>query len=339
MEDKDGRPLFSESALWEEAQAVLAEHELDDGLPMVLPTHQRLEAMLEGVADPARSYGMIPPLFGNLTAAAVAYNCVLAGCRPAELPAVLTAAEACLEPQLNLLGVLTTTGTPAIATVVHGPLAQDLGMNSGTNMLGPGNRANATMGRAIALVMRNIGGARALVGDMATMGQPGKYTFCFAEGVDALAPSLAVRRGFNADESAVTVLAVSGTVEVLPVDDADTPETVLTAMAAALTTGGALASAGRHREPGEQFFLLPPELAEKIRNRGWDLARVQDFLFDADCVSMPKVADFTRNRPIARSPEDIHPIITGGAGVKMTYLPLWGGGVLSVTRAIRNLRS
>ena len=199
MEDKDGRPLFSESALWEEAQAVLAEHELDDGLPMVLPTHQRLEAMLEGVADPARSYGMIPPLFGNLTAAAVAYNCVLAGCRPAELPAVLTAAEACLEPQLNLLGVLTPTGTPSEGLLHYPrvPLVQDLGMNSGTNMLGPGNRANATMGRAIALVMRNIGGARALVGDMATMGQPGKYTFCFAEGVDALAPSLAVRRGFN----------------------------------------------------------------------------------------------------------------------------------------------
>ncbi|MBT7700351.1 MAG: hypothetical protein HN700_08650, partial [Verrucomicrobia bacterium] len=92
-------------------------------------------------------------------------------------------------------------------------------------------------------------------------------------------------------------------------------------------------------EPGEQFFLLPPELAERIRNRGWDLAQVQNFLFNADSVSMAKVADFTRNRPVARSPEDIHPIITGGAGVKMTYLPLWAGGVLSVTKAIRNLRS
>jgi hypothetical protein len=337
MEYRDGLPVFSETAVWEDVQLALMAEELADGLPLVPPTNRRLDQMLEGVADPTRSFGFVPPLFGDLTIAVVAYNCVLAGCHSSEVPVVLSAVEACLEPHLNLLGVMTTTGTPAIATIVHGPIAQSLGMNSETNCLGPGNRANATIGRAIALVLRNVGGARAMTGDMATMGQPGKYSFCFAEGDASVLPSFAARRGVAAD--AVTVLAVSGTAEVLPTGNGDTPEVILKAMAAAMTAGGAVASAGRHREPGEQFFLLPPELAGKITGHGWDLGRIQEYLFDACEVSMPDVANFKRLRDTARSPEDIHPIVTGGAGVKMTYLPLWAGGALSVTRPIHNLRS
>ena len=339
MEDQDAYPVFPEAVRWEDAQAALTANNLSDGLPMVPPIARRIEDMLAGVADPVRSYGLIPPMFGDLTAEAVAYNCVLAGCLPGELPVVLTAVEACLEPHLNLLGVLTTTGTPAIATIVHGPLSKELGMNDGANCLGPGNRANAAMGRAIALVLRNVGGARPITGDMATMGQPGKYTFCFAEGEAEVLPSFPARHGLDGDANAVTVLGVSGTMEVLPTGEGDTPESILKAVAAAMTAGGAVASAGRYREPGEQFFLLPPELAGKIHNRGWNLARIQDFLFSACDVAMPDVAEFSRIRPTARSPEDIHPIVTGGGGVKMTYMPLWGGGSLSVTRAIRNLRS
>jgi len=337
MADQDALPVFAETVRWEDAQSALAAHELGDGLPLVPPTARRLEEMLDGVADPARSHGLVPPLFGDLTARAVAYNCVLAGCRPPELPVVLSAVQACLEPCFNLLGVLTTTGAPAIATIVHGPLAQNLAMNAGTNCLGPGNGANATLGRAVSLVMRNIGGARAVTGDMATMGQPGKYTFCFAESDAGIMPSLPVRRGFEVLANMVTVLAVSGTMEVLPTGDGDTPDAILKAMAAAMTAGGAVASAGRRREPGEQFFLLPPELAEKICKHGWDLARIQDYLFSASGVSMPEIAEFSRLCPAARKPEDIHPIVTGGAGVKMSYLPLWGGGTFSVTRIVAAL--
>ncbi len=314
-------PVFPETVAWEEAQAVLVEKGLGDGLPLVPPTEARLAAMLAGVAAPEKSYGQMLPLFGDLTAAAVAYNCVLAGCAPGALAVVLTAAEACLEPHFNLLGVLTTTGTPAVVTIVHGPMAEALGMNAGTNLLGPGNGANATLGRAIALVMLNIGGARAGIGDMATMGQPGKYGFCFPEGDDRTFPPLPVRRGFDATVSAVTVLGVSGTVEVLPSGGGETPEAILAPMAAAMTAARDVASAGRLRDPGEQFFLLPPELARQIAKRGWDLARIQNYL-------AAEVGD------LVRAPEDIHPIITGGAGVKMTLLPLWAGGSLSVTRAI-----
>jgi hypothetical protein len=317
----DDLPVFPDTVAWEEAQETLNDLGLGDGLPLVPPTAARLAAMLAGAAAPNKSYGQMLPLFGDLTAHAVAYNCVLAGCAPDALPVVLTAAEACLEPHFNLLGVLTTTGTPAVVTIVHGPVVETLGMNAGTNLLGPGNRANATLGRAIALVTRNSGGARAGLGDMATMGQPGKYGFCFPEGDDPTFPPLPARRGFNATSSAVTVLGVSGTVEVLPRGGGETPEAILEPMAAAMTTAREVASAGRLRDPGEQFFLLPPELARQIAKKGWDLARIQSYLADI-------IGD------LARAPEDIHPVITGGAGVKMTLLPLWAGGSLSVTRAI-----
>ncbi|MDA1099238.1 MAG: hypothetical protein O2967_09675 [Proteobacteria bacterium] len=332
-------PIFEETVPWEEAQAVLEEAELGDGLPLVPPTMQRLQAMLAGVAAPNKSHGQVLPLFGDLTAAAVAYNCVLAGCQRAALPIVLTAAAACLEPRFNLLGILTTTGTPAVVTIVHGPIVRTLGMNAGTNCLGPGNRANASLGRAIALVMRNIGGARAGIGDMATMGQPGKYTFCFPEGDEAIFPSLTARRGLDGATSAVTVLGVSGTAEVLPSGGGDTPEAILAPMAAAMTAAGAVASAGRRRDLGEQFFLFPPELARLVVKHGWDLARVQDYLLTAGTVTLPEIASITAMRPIAAGAGDIHPIITGGAGVKMTHLPLWAGGSRSVTRRLWDIKT
>ncbi|MDP6707799.1 MAG: hypothetical protein QF893_15755 [Alphaproteobacteria bacterium] len=330
MEPWHGLPVFPEMVAWEEAQAALEAQELGDGLPLVPPTEPRLDRMLAGVTAPEQSCGQVAPLFGELTPAAVAHNAVMAGCRPAELPVVLTAVEACLAPEFNLLGIATTTGTPAVAVVVHGPVASALGLNAATNCLGPGNRANASIGRAVSLVLRNVGGAKAGTGDMATMGQPGKYGFCFAESDDASFPPLHVRRGLDAGESAVTVLGVSGTAEVLPAGNGDTPELVLHPLAAAMATAIATTGAGRRQERGEQFFLLPPELARLVASHGWDLARVQGCLFEA--------AGDHDSRPVSQSPGDIHAIVTGGAGIKMTYLPLWAGGSRSVTMAVRELR-
>lgn len=320
-------PLFGDNVSFEEAQAALEARRLGDGLPLVPPTRSRLDRMLQGVADPDRSYGQVPPLFGELTVSAVAYQCVLAGCAPAELPLVLTAVAASLEPDFNLLGIQTTTGTPTVAVVVHGPIAARLGMNAGTNCLGPGNRANACIGRAVQLVLTNIGGAHPGVGDMATMGQPGKYTFGFAEADDPWIPPLHVRRGLGPAMDAVTVLGVSGTMEVLPVDGGSSAEAVLRPMLEAMRGARLAASAGRERAGGEQFFLLPPEMARMIERGGWDLRAAQDFLFSE--------SDPTAR--IAAAPEDIHPIVTGGAGLKMTYPPLWMGGTRSVTCAIESL--
>jgi len=318
-----GWPVVDETTGWETAQQILTDAELSDGLPLVPPTRRRLEAMVAGVADRTASLGVMPPLFGELTAESVAYQCVIAGCQPAELPVVLAASAATLEPDFNLLGIATTTGTACVALCVHGPIARKLGINAGTNCLGAGNRANASIGRALQLVIRNIGGARAETGDMATMGQPGKYTFCFAEQGDGPFPALPARRGLGADASAVTVMGVSGTAEILPEDgEGATPEAILSPIVTAMRAAIVMSSMHRKNERGEQVVLLPLEMVQKIvRHDAWDLARVQRYMFE-------------EGQSIARSADAIHPILTGGAGYKMTYLPIWGGGSETVTRRV-----
>jgi hypothetical protein len=235
----------------------------------------------------------------------------------------LAAAEATLEADFNLLGIATTTGTACVALCVHGPIARKLEVNAGTNCLGPGTRANACIGRALQLCIRNIGGARSDTGDMATMGQPGKYTLCFAERTDGPFPTLTERHGLGKDVSAITVMGVSGTAEVLPGDgEGATPEAILSPIVAGMKAALVMSSMSRRNERGEQVFLLPLELAEKIaRHDGWDIARVQRYVFE-------------HGDGIAKSAEAIHPIVTGGAGYKMSYLPIWGGGSQMVMRRL-----
>ncbi len=319
MIDSDERPLFNDDVPFEDAQERLQAADLGDGLPLVPPTRRRLAAMLAGLGEPSEVRGSMPPLFGDLTAEDVAYQCVLAGCRPGVVPLVLTAAVASLEPEFNLLGVATTTGSAAVAMAVHGPISATLGLNASVNCLGPGNGANATIGRALSLVLRNIGGARPEVGDMATVGQPGKYTFCFAEAAESPFPTMPMRQGLGPTVSAVTVLGVSGTDEVLPDDDRSTPEAILDPVAVIMRASWA--TNGANRKPGlpNQVFILPPELAGQIAAAGWDLARIQKYLFD---------------KGVAPSPAAIQPIVTGGPGVKMAYLPMWGGDSRPVTRVV-----
>ena len=308
-------PLFASDTEWDLAQTVLLDNELIDGLPAAVPTQARLNAMLGG-RDPAESFGFMPPLFGEITNRAVAYCCVIAGCRPAEFPVVREAALATLDEKFNLLGIQTTTGTPTAAVLVRGPIAEALGMNAGTNCLGPGNRANACIGRALRLVLTNIGGARPLVGDMATMGQPAKYGMAFAEASHAIAPART--------ESAVTVIGLSGTMEVLPEQGASTPEQVLRPALIAMQGGRAASAAGRQKPPGEQYLLMPPEMADILADKSWTLADAQAFLHRESGIDWP----------IARAPADIHIVMTGGAGVKMTCLTPWGGGTFCVTRPL-----
>lgn len=332
MNDFGDWPVFDAEAPWAACHAELHEAGLSDGLPLVIPTSERLDKMLADVNDKAASFGLVPPLFGDLTTTKIAYNCVLAGCAPGALSVVATAAVACLEAPFNLLGLATTTGSPAVATIVHGPVAEALGINAGVNCLGPGNRVNATLGRAVALVLRNIAGMRTGGGDMATMGQPAKYGLCFADGADLTFEPFHVRRGLSAGESAVTVLGMSGTAEVLPSHDTgnwDRPEDILhpvgLLMRATLIAGGG----ARKPERGEQVLLLTPELAGLIAQRGWRIQDIQSHLFNSD--------DTVGSGPIAGSADDVHVIITGGPGVKMTVMPPWGGGTRAVTRALIKL--
>ncbi|MBU8876829.1 hypothetical protein KQ910_23845 [Reyranella sp. MMS21-HV4-11] len=323
MDEWCGWPIVSDGTNWEDAQRILTEAELSDGLPLVPPTRRRLEAMVAGVGGRSESLGMMPPMFGDITPDSVAYQCVIAGCVPAELPVVLAAATAILEPDFNLLGIATTTGSAAVALCVHGPIARTLGVNALTNAIGPGTRANACIGRALQLSLRNIGGARSDTGDMATMGQPAKFTLCFAERDEGPFPSFTERHGLGRDASAVTVMGISGTAEVLPGDgEGATPQAILDPIVAGMRAEIVMSGQSRKKDRGEQVVLLPLELAEKIaRHDGWDLKRIQHYLFD-------------KGGDVAASPEAIHPIVTGGAGYKMAYLPIWGGGSQTVLRKL-----
>ena len=322
-------PIFASDAEWTHAQVALTQAGLGDGLPLVVPTLARLEQMLAGVANPSRSLGEMPPLLGALTIEAIAYCCVLAGCTPAELPVVASAAAATLASEFNLLGIQTTTGTPTVCLVVHGPAVEQLGMNCGVNCLGSGNRANACIGRALQLVLRNVGGTIPGVTDMATMGQPGKYVFCFAESASPLIPPLAGRRGLGGTANAVTVIGVSGTMEVLPHHPADSPESVLLPVIDAMHGARLAHDAAEHRPGVEQFVLLPPEMGDLILAGGWTLHDIQDFIWRRSPHGKDDPA-----WPLARTVEDVVVISTGGVGTKLTCLVPWGAASISVTRPL-----
>ncbi len=183
-----------------------------DGLPVVPPTEKRVLRMLAGTSrDPAEVVGLCPPNLATLTVEKVAINAVMAGCKPEYLPVVLAAAEAVLDPAFSMHGVLATTMFVGPVLVVNGPVRRQIGMNARGNALGQGNRANATIGRALQLVIRNVGGGRPQEVDRATLGNPGKYTYCFAEDEEGSSwEPLSVERGLARDVSAVTVFAGFG---------------------------------------------------------------------------------------------------------------------------------
>ncbi len=177
-----------------------------DGLPVVPPTADRVAEMV-GPHDPERSLGPVPPSMGEATVARVAACAVLAGCKPAYFPVVLAAVEAILDPTFNVHGQAVTTSPPGQIVIVNGPVRKGLGLNAGMGALGPGNRANLTIGRAVRLVVQLTGGAVAGGLDRTALGHQGKLSFCFAEN-EELSPwePLHVERGFPAESSTVTLV-------------------------------------------------------------------------------------------------------------------------------------
>jgi hypothetical protein len=167
---------------WDKAQEELATLGLTDGLPVVPPTPARVEAMLRAHRyEPEAVVCHLAPMFQPARWQDIAINAVMAGCAADCLPVIGAALEAMAAEEFNLTGVSTTTGSAAPLVIVNGPVASRIGMNGAANALGPGNRANATIGRAVSLCLRNIGGATPGEVDMATLGQPAKYTCSFAE--------------------------------------------------------------------------------------------------------------------------------------------------------------
>ena len=203
-----------------------------DGLPVVPPTEERLYRMLQGTRRAGTEVlGEVPPNLVPLTIEKVALNAVMAGCKPEYLPVVIAAVEAALQPQFCLHGLLATTWFSGPMIVVNCPIREAIGMNWAGNVLGQGNRANATIGRALQLVVRNVGGGRPQGADQSTFGSPGKFTFCFAE--DEATPwlTLAEERGYGRGQSTATVFSADGVQGVIEQKARD-PDTLISSCSA-----------------------------------------------------------------------------------------------------------
>lgn len=264
-----------ETSLLEDEMEACYARAWTDGLPVVPPTEVRVVRMLAGTSRaPGEVVGIIPPNQVPCTVEKVAINAVMAGCKPEYLPVVIAAVEAACIDAFCLHGLLATTYFSGPVVIVNGPVARAIGMNSGVNVFGQGNRANATIGRALQLVVRNVGGGRPGEIDRATFGTPGKYTFCFAED-EAGSPweSLAAERGFADGLSTVTLFAGSG---VQPVFDqrSRTPESLARTFAACLRT----VAHPKIPMAADAMLAVSPEHGRVFGQAGWTKADLRDKL-------------------------------------------------------------
>jgi hypothetical protein len=248
-----------------------------DGLPVVPPTQERVEKML-GLLLPHTSLGPVPPAMGEATLERLAACAVLAGCRPDYFPVVVAAARAALDSRFNLHGQAVTTQPAGQLIVVNGPVRHELGMNSGMGVLGPGNRANLTIGRALRLMIQLTGGGLPGGLDRSTLGQPGKIGFCIAEDEEVSPwPPLHVERGFEPGQSVVTLI---GSDAPLSISDhrSRTPEDLAYVLAwAAASTW----STNWWPLADPSVFIICPEHAEMFRTHGWTKQRLREYMFEA----------------------------------------------------------
>ena len=260
----------------EDEMEALFERGYTDGLPVVPPTEARVLRMLAGTARrPDEVVAMVPPDLVPATVEKIAINAVLAGCKPEHLPVVLTAVEAACTDVFNMHGLLATTMPVGPVIVVNGPIRRALGMNAGINVLGQGNRAALSIGRALQLVVRNLGGGRSGEIDRATHGSPGKLSFCFPEDEEGSPwEPLSVERGFAPGSSTVTLFAGEGTRCVVD-QQSRTPESLASSLALNL-------AALHHPKLAMAFdaiLMIGPEHARVFREAGWSKARLLDELF------------------------------------------------------------
>ena len=321
--------------------ALMAEHGWGDGLPVVAPTTERVEAMLAGYAgDPDEVIGVLAPRLGEATPRALAINAVMAGCTPDLLPVLVAAVRGICEPQFNIRGVNSTTHPVSVLTIVHGDAVDRFGFNAGTGTLGPGNRSNATLGRAVRFVLLHVaggaaGGAQGL-GDAATQGQPSKYTYCFAENSAASPwPSYPASLGLDAPSGAVTVAGGENPHNFHDMESR-VPELILDKCATVMATFG---TNNAVVSDAEYFVVLGPEHAATIAGAGWARQDVQSYLYEKARRPAGEIrAHFTANLwrpwmkalrdtdpfPMTDSPDNIRVMVSGGPGKQSFVVPSWG---------------
>lgn len=321
-----------------------------DGLPVVPPTAERVRAMLAYCQRPwDEPIARIAPRYGEATPLRLAANAVMAGCEPRHFPLLMLAIEAMCEEPFNLYAIQATTHLCAPLVIVNGPVARELGINSGHNAFGPGTRANATIGRAIRLALLNIGGAIPGSGDMSTFGAPSKYSYLVAEN-EAASPwePLHVERGLPAEASAVTVVG------------AECPHNVndhesLTAEGILTTIAGTMGIAGSNDVyyAAQPVVVMAPEHARTVAGGGFSRTDAKRFLQQHANLPLGKFSQENIERRLrvtwreryanagmeapvflVQNADDIIIAVIGGAGKHSAYIPTFGA-TRAVTRALR----
>jgi hypothetical protein len=340
----DAPPTLKAPDGWDAVNRLFYQRGWTDGLPIVLPTPERYEKMLAATGlDPALEIGKVEPRLGIATIGKIAVNAIMAGCEPAHLPVVVAAVRAMIQPQFNLKALQCTTHPVTVMTLVNGPIAHELDINATYNCMGQGALANAVIGRAVRLVLTNIGGATPGVLDRATQGTPAKYAFCFAENEaeNPWAP-LHVERGFAAGDSTVTVFGVEGPHNVNEHFGA-TAEDIL------LTVAGVFATPGSNNSylGGETLIVLGPEHAALIARESLTKDDVKQFMVDRAIIPSHHIGPGQRRTFKERLPHrvigpnaeggmhmasdkaDIIIAVAGGAGRHSCLMPSFG-----TTRAV-----
>jgi hypothetical protein len=320
-----------------------------DGLPIIPPTEERVDNMIRHYGwDPKSLIGHIVPMQGEATVLKIAINAVMAGCLPEHLPVVIAATRAMIHEKLNLYALQTTTHPCTILVLVNGPLPRELDINSGYNAMGQGSIGNAGIGRAVRLLLTNVGGASPGVLDRATLGTPAKYSFCFAENEEENPwEPFHVERGYAEEISTVTVASAEGPHNVNDHGSA-TGEEILT------TISGVLATPGNNNIylGGEPFVVLGPEHAAVIARSGFSKKDIKRFLFENARVPMSSIPKSNLDRfiktnpdrfvslgpddhiPLVDDPDEIKVIVAGGQGRHSTIIPTFGGHTRAVTEPI-----
>jgi hypothetical protein len=317
-----------------------------DGLPVVLPTRERVERMCAGAKHyPMESLGNLAPREGTATIQKIAINAVMAGCLPEHMPVLEAAVSAIQTPDFNLIGMQTTTHPCALLAIVQGPVVETLQMNGGHGCMGPGNRANASIGRALRLILQNVGGAVPGSTDKATQGSPAKYGFCFAENeAKSPWPPLRTTLGFAPDESCVTVAAAEGPHNIND-HGSSSAESILNTVAQTMATVGN----NNLYVGGDHFVVFGPEHADVVA-QSFSRADVQSYLYEHARVSVDRISaqkldelmswggyggqieGWSGRIPLARGPELIRVLVAGGAGKHSCWIPTFAVGFTATKR-------
>ncbi|MFH1486050.1 MAG: hypothetical protein ABIH46_08270 [Chloroflexota bacterium] len=310
-----------------------------DGLPIIPPSRAAVERMLTFTdREPLEVIATLPPRGGKATVEKIAANAVMAGCVPEYLPVIIATVQALAEEKdMNLCGIVSTTNPTTVAVMVNGPMAAELDINAGLGCFGSGWRANAAIGRAVRLIILNIGGGAPGTVDKATQGQPGKYSFCFAENEEENPwTPFHVERGFPREVSTVTVFSPHGLV---PISEfaSQTGRGVLTTIANTMAYPGGInilrcSPDPASQEAGQPAVILPPEFAEMAAKDGFSKDALKSFLYERAQVPFTAIGgEWETSRrfrgegvpilKVAPRPEEILIAVAGGPGRQCAFFP------------------